>query len=283
MNIYSVRSSSPVPPTKNVASRGLLVAIIILIIIVPIALVAAFYYVMQPPNIGQNVPAPTTTPSPYSPSVSPSPSEPAATPSTGEIPKYTLAEAESAGYVEATVTGVSGSDIGTTGASSGDVIILHIQRLVNYTIEITPFPTGTLLVPDSSAVQPMAILQLQGISEGLYYEPHSQIILDTNEQVDYLFSAYCVDFKKDNPTDLTIFTANGMADADVVKILNAVDQLPESTTTIEGIQVAIFAVTNNVSYDELSTRFTSDQSEISNAKTILEKAGIDTTNLRLFQ
>lgn len=281
MKIYNVRFSTSVPPDKKVVSRGLLVTIVILIIIVPVALFAFFYYAMQQPFIGQNVPKPAT--SPNAPSISAPPGESETSPSIAEIPTYTFDEAVSAGYVEATITGVSGASIGTTGASSGDVIILHIQRLVNYTIEITPFPTGTLLTPNSPTAQTMAILQLQGISEGMFYKPRTQIILDTNEPVNYMYCAYCVDFTKDNPTDSTMFTESGMANADVVKIFNAVDRLPESTTTIAGIQIAVFAVTNNVSYDELSAKFTSDRSEISNAKTILEEAGIDTSKLKLFQ
>ncbi len=267
MRIYPIRSSTPQPsPAKRVSSRGLLVAVVILIIIVPVSFIAALNYLTQP-FTGSNVSTPW---SPFG----------------SSYPQYTLSEAISAGYVEANITGVSGLTLGlpTSGACSGDVIILHITRLTNETIEIIPFPTGTLLVPDSSSAPDMAVLKLQGIEVGAgYHKMRTQIILDTSEPVEYLYSAYCLDITKNNPNASTVFTQSGMADADVIKIFNAVDELPSSTTTITAIQTAVFAVTNNVSPSELAAKFTSNTTEIQNAKTILEQAGIDTTTLKLYQ
>jgi hypothetical protein len=270
MSIYSIRSSTPQPSsTKNVASKGVLVAVSILIIIVPIGFIAALSYMTQP-FTGSNEPSSSSPWSPFG----------------SSYPEYTLSEAISAGYVEATITGVSGLTLGlpTSGACSGDVIILHITRLTNETIEITPFPTGTLLVPDSSSAPNMAVLKLQGIEVGAgYHKMRTQIILDTSEPVEYLYSAYCLDITKNNPNASTVFTQNGMADPNVIKIFTAVDELPSSTTTITAIQTAVFAVTNNVSPSELAANFTSNTTEIQNAKIILEQAGIDTTTLKLYQ
>jgi hypothetical protein len=129
MRIYLVRSSPPAP-SRPVSSKGLLVAVILLIVLVPILFIAGIYYLSQP-FIGTNVSIPTYTPSPSVPFTSSPPSQSPSSPSTGTYPTYTLTEAVSAGYVQANITGVSGFSIGTTGASSGDVIILHITRLVN--------------------------------------------------------------------------------------------------------------------------------------------------------
>jgi hypothetical protein len=289
MRVYSYRSSGPAPSTKNVASKRLLIAVVALIIIIPVVFVGAFYfYFSQPPITRQNVSVPSY--SPYSPGLSPSPELPGNSPPSNQssspsanIPKYTLSEAISSGIVEANITGVTGLVIGATGASSGDVIILHIKRLVNYTFEIVPLPTGTLLVPNFASAQPMAILTLKGLSEGFMYRTRSQIILDTSDPVNYLFSAYCVDFTKDNPTASTVFTQNGTADPKVVQIFNAVGQLSANITTIQAIQSAVFAVTNNVSPSELTSRFNVNSTDLANAKTIIQKAGIDPSNLRLFQ
>ena len=290
MRFYSDRSSPS--SAKGPASKGLLVAVIVLLILVPALFVAGIYYLSQP-FTGTNVSGPTFSPSPSAPTLSPSPAQPGVSPPTltpspspptTSYPTYTLAEAISAGYVQANITGVSGASIGSAGASSGDVIILHIKRLVNYPIEITVLPTGTLLVPNSASAQTMAILKLEGIEVGSgYHRARSQIILDTSEPVEYLFSAYCVDFTKNNPNATTTFTQSGMANPDVIKIFNILDQLPSNTTSITAIQTAVFVVTNNVSASELSSRFTSSTTEIQNAKTILQEAGISTTNKRLFQ
>jgi hypothetical protein len=173
-------------------------------------------------------------------------------------------------------------DFGTRGASSGDCIILHLRRLVNSTIEIEPIPMGTLLVPNSASAQTMTVLKLQGITERAgYHKAREKIILDTKDPVQYLFSAYCVDFTKDNPTDYTLFTQSGVADANVLKIFNAISQLPKGVATVTAIQTAVFVVTNDVSLSELSARFTSNATEIQSAKTILQTAGIDTSNKRL--
>lgn len=68
----------------------------------------------------------------------------------------------------------------------------------------------------------------------------------------------------------------------MLKIFNVLGQLSEDVTSVTAIQTAVFVVTNDVSKSELSARFTSDAAAISNAKTILQTAGIDTSNKRLF-
>lgn len=154
---------------------------------------------------------------------------------------------------------------------------------MNYTIEIEAIPTGTLLVPSSVNTQNMAVLRLQGlVKPGNKYAVRDRIVLDTSDSVQYLFSGYCVNFNKDNPSESTVFTMNGLADANVIKIFNVLNQPSENVTKIAAIQTAVFAVTDNVSRSELQSRFSATATDIQNAKTILEKAGIDTTNKRLF-
>jgi hypothetical protein len=283
---------------KDDNSRILLAAVIALIVIVAAVSGVAFYYLtigIPARNLATQSPAPqtptpslpasprpgsTNTPIPVTPSPSSSPNLPAS-PTPTSIPKYSLSEAISAGYVEASITGRSGIGL-FSGASSGDSIILNVKRLVNYTIEIEAIPRGTLLVPSSGNTQNMAVLDLKGLSEGIMYRVRDRIILDTPNTVQYLFSGYCVNFNKDNPSESTIFTMTGFADANVIKIFNVLNQLSENVTKIAAIQSAVFAVTDNVSRSELQSRFSATATDIQNARTILEKAGIDTTNKRLF-
>jgi hypothetical protein len=182
------------------------------------------------------------------------------------------------GYVQANITGKG------LGASSGDAIILDIQRLVNYTIEIEPIPNGTLLLA-SDHYQNMAVLNLRAIyinypSPGYYVA--DKIVLDKSDKVEYLFSGYCLNFSLSTPTIVTRFSLNGTADANVLKIYSILNQLPANVTGVAAIQTALYVVTDNVSQSELQSRFPSGVAEIQNARAILEAAGIDVSTKRLF-
>ena len=68
----------------------------------------------------------------------------------------------------------------------------------------------------------------------------------------------------------------------MVKVLNALNGLPDSVTSISAVQTAIWAITDNVSISELSDIFPSGVTQVQNAKTILQAAGIDTSSMLLF-
>ena len=229
-----------------------------------------------------NAPTPTPTMKPTdapTPTPSPTPTK-TPTPTPTPIPKYSLSEAVAAGYIEANITGRS--SLGSiSGTSSGDSILVNIKRLTSYTIEINPLPTGTLLVTSGDA-QNMAVLKLRGLYTALGYYPRDTILLDASTSTQWLFSGYCVNFHKGNPSSSTLFVEGGLADANVIKIFNVLNQLPTNVTTIGAIQTAISVVTDNVSLSELQSTWPSSVSEIPNAKTILQTAGIDISNARLF-
>ena len=128
----------------------------------------------------------------------------------------------------------------------------------------------------------MAVLKLQGLETGLGYYARDRIMLDTSTATQWLFSGYCVNFHKSNPSSSTLFTQSGLADANVIKIFNSLNQLPSNVTTIGAIQTAVSVVTDNVSRSELQSTWPSFVSEIQNARTILENAGIDISNSLLF-
>jgi hypothetical protein len=188
--------------------------------------------------------------------------------------KTSLSNAIALGYVQASITG--------NGASSGDSIILNIKRLVTYTVEIDPLSLGTVLTTSETA-QSMVINKLEGIENGdNTYTPTNRILLVTSNQVAYLFNAYCLTFHRSNPESSNLFTASGMASANVVKILNVLPSLAPSITTVSAVQTAIWTVTDNIGLNDLSTTFPSGVNQIGNAKTILIAAGIDTAGKQLF-
>jgi hypothetical protein len=233
----------------------------------------------SPPSSSTPTPIPVQSETPYvapTPIKTPTPT-PTPTPAPTPIPKYSLAEALIAGYIEANITGYK------LGSSSGDSIILDLKRLVNYTIEIEKFPTGTLLVANGKE-QSMAILRLKGLFDFLRdgYYARDKIILDSTNKVSYLFSGYCVSFSKPNPSIITRFSVSGTADADVLKIFGVLGQLPDNVTGVAAVQTAVFVVTDNVSLSELESRFSSGVVEIQNARTILEAAGVNVSSKKLF-
>jgi hypothetical protein len=219
------------------------------------------------------------TPSPgTSPPTSQSPSTTSTTPSTGTpTPTPTvvpLADAISQGLVQASFSG--------RGSCAGDCIMLTIKSLAAYPLEITPPPLGTVLTTTSPGAQSMVLLQLQGIDYGSTYTPASTMLLTNQTSVSYVFRAYCLDFHKANPSSSDQFTMTGTASPDIIKVLNAASTQPASVASITAVQVAIWVVTENVSQQDLSKNFQSGVSEINNAKTILQAAGIDTSGKALF-
>jgi hypothetical protein len=152
---------------------------------------------------------------------------------------------------------------------------------VSYTVEVDPPATGTYLAT-SGNTQNMVILKLQGIDHGATYTPTSRILLTNTNEVVYLFAAYCLDFHNANPEESTQFSVSGLANSDVIKILNAVGSLSPTVANIDSIQTAIWTVTDNISLSQLTNIFPSGVNQIGNAKTILITAGVDTTNKQLF-
>jgi len=209
------------------------------------------------------------------------------TTTTQAIPEYELGEAIKNGYVEAKISGRCNPMFGCGGLlgggiSSGDSITIQFKSLVDYTIKIFVVE-GQLLLAEGDA-QNMVIKEVRGIplSGGFSFLPRSQIVLNPYQAQTYLFSAYCVNFHKSNPTNATVFSLSGLAAPDVVNVLEVIDILPSNVTSVVAIQVAIFVIMDDVSKDELDERFSVKAEDIINAKTILEAAGIDISQKRLF-
>lgn len=190
------------------------------------------------------------------------------------ILKYTLSEAINKSFVKAEITG--------RGASSGDSINLKLTRLTQYTTEIK-VSKGRIL-HSSDTAQDMVVYRIRGIAEdSMWLIPMSQIILYSSEPKTFILEAYCLDFHKENPSSSTKFSVGTLTDPQILKILDALDNLSSDITSIKAIQTAIWVVTEDISRKELVGRFPVGQEDIDNAKIILEEAGIDTTSKRLFR
>lgn len=224
-----------------------------------------------PPAFSPSTPIPDTAP----PSSSTPSTPPAATPTPAPTPtKISLSDAISQGVVQATFNG--------NGHCAGECIKLTVKSQVAYPLEIAPPASGTLLTTTSAGAQSMVLAQFQGIDHGSTYTPATSMLVSDQTSVTYVFRAYCLEFHKANPSSSDQFTMAGTANPDVIKILNAISTLPSPVTNIEAVQTAIWVVTDNISPQDLNKAFPSGASEINNAKTILQAAGIDTTNKALF-
>jgi hypothetical protein len=262
--------------TQKKHALAKLLAVLIAVILVFGSLVAVLFaytlFLFQSPyaSVVPNVSTSSPTPNPLTlqPDTEP-PTSPPPTPT-----KVTLTDAISQGLIQATFTG--------NGACAGECIKLTVKSQVTYPLEITPPALGTLLTTTSSGTQSMVLAQFQGIDHGSTYTPATSMQLTDQNPVTYVFRAYCLEIHKTNPTTTDQFTMAGTANPDVIKVLNAIATLPSPVTSIQAVQTAIWVVTDNVTPQDLNKVFPSGASEINNAKTILQAAGIDTSGKALF-
>jgi hypothetical protein len=212
-------------------------------------------------------PTPTPTPTPQ-PTTSPEPAEP------GQL---TLTQAIEHGLVQVQITG--------NGASSGDAINIGLTRTQSETLEIE-LPRGTVLHSTASGFQDMVVHTVKGrISSptALMYSPTSRIILDDDEEQWFLVEAYCLVFHGDNPEYSTHFALEGAAPQDIVAVLDAAAQMGPDDASIGAIQLAVWAVAEDVSRAEAEARFDTDDEDFVQARAILERAGINPASTRMFQ
>ena len=233
---------------------------IIGILLLLIALVLLLGCINQQPPI-----PPTPTPTP------PIQQQPTQTPST----LLNLSEAIREQVVKAEIRG--------TGDSSGDSILLKLTCLVPRTVQIN-IPIGTVLISDDPSVQSMVIRKVKGIAVGaMRYQPVKSIILNSNEPKEYVLEAYCLDFHKENPSkESTFWVRPDPANSEIIDVLKTADRLDPEIATVPAIQTAIWALTEDMSEDELKERFRVTPEDIENAKAVLDTAGFEAKTFRLY-
>ena len=217
---------------------------------------------------------PTATPVPPTPTrAAPTPTpEPTATPTQ----EMTLSQAIGEGVLDAHITG--------TGASSGDSVMLGLTKRVAGDVHID-LRTGTVLVASSSVFQNMVVHQVKGETSSQHstaYAPRSAIVLTENSEQWFLVEAYCLGLHLENPTYDTDFSVSGLATPQVVQVLEAAHRLaPEPS--VAAIQVAVWAVSEDPTAQEVTSIFSANQQDLNQARAILQEAGIDPNSRRMFQ
>ena len=222
---------------------------------------------------GAPTPTPTPTPTPIPtptppPTPSPEPTKPA---------QLTLTQAIQHGLVQVQITG--------NGASSGDAINIGLTRTGPETLEIE-LPRGTILVSTTPGFQDMVVHAVKGRISGpmdqMYY-PASRIVLDDDEEQWFVVEAYCLDLYGDNPEYGTDFVLAGAAHQDVLAVLDAAAQMGRDDASIYAIQIAVWAVAQDISRAQAEARISADEDDFVQARAVLERAGIDPASTRMFQ
>jgi hypothetical protein len=184
------------------------------------------------------------------------------------------------GIVQLKVSGYAGTSFG--GVSSGDVIKISFLRQTPETIKIV-VPLGTTLVSDDSARQNMVILRLKGRDPSILgYYPVNEIILNQDDWQNFLFEAYCMNMSKSNIMSSTTFSVGNTASRDIQAMLSAAQTLGPEIATISAIQTALWVLTDNPSFDDISERFDVDDKTIDGAWAILDEAGLNPGSRNLF-
>ena len=200
-----------------------------------------------------------------------------ATTTTPAVERHGLLEAIEGGLVEA--------EFRSSGGASGDVVDLLIRRLGDFgdvTLALT-VPAGFMLSNPAGGEQDLIVVGLEGRMIGSSsYEPVSEIELPNDDQRTYLLEAYCAEAHDANPSEGSFLTPGEMVDPDMAAVLDALDEAG-ATGSLYVIQAVIWALTDDVSTSYLeSVGYGLDEEDLALAQDVIEAAGLDPADFRLF-
>ena len=169
------------------------------------------------------------------------------------------------------------------GSSTGDSILLRIANLTASPLEVEIAP-GTVLEDPSASCQDMIVERVRGIPKAEYsFQPQDHILLPGKETEEYVLLAYCLNFDRDNPTPKTRFRLKGFGYPEIQKLFAILPQASEAERSIEAIQIAIWVILQDVTWGELQSRLSLTEADIADARSLLQRTGIETSTKNLFQ
>lgn len=213
-------------------------------------------------------------------------------PASTTIPRTTTSEAttttpavERHGLLEAIEGGLVEAEFRSSGGASGDVIDLVIRRLGDFgdvTLALT-VPTGFMLSNPAAGEQDLIVVGLEGLIIGSSsYEPVDEIELLDDLEHTYLLEAYCAEAHDANPSEGSALTPGDLVDPDMAAVLGALDEAG-ATGNLYVIQAVIWALTDDVSTADLeSVGYGLDEEGLALARDVIEAAGLDPADFRLF-
>jgi hypothetical protein len=173
-----------------------------------------------------------------------------------------------------TVGAIDGAFEGN-GSSSGDSISLRAKGALKLSVCPSEIERGTVLVSVNPAAQNMVLVQLRGIADGAFLRPAVSLRFEPDIEAEYAFEAYCLNFEKDNPSGRDRFALQGTAPEAVLRVLNVPD------STVQGRQLAIWAVTDNISSRDARDKFQATDEDIAVALQVAKSAGLAIADYRL--
>ena len=138
------------------------------------------------------------------------------------------------------------------GASSGDSVLVELSKGLKAGPEPLEaiLPAGSVLVGDDASVQNMMVVSVRGILRGgNKYQPETQIVLTGSDSVDYVLTAYCMQFEKENPSDATRFSLKP-PDPALARIAEK-----GASLTVPAMQAAVWMQTDKITYYQMNQKF----------------------------
>ena len=159
------------------------------------------------------------------------------------------------------------AEISGTGGSTGDSILLKVQRQTPDTLVLT-MAAGTVFKNVGGNAQNMAGAAIKGERVGdKKYRRSATIVLEDSARHTYIIEAYCLDFHKANPSTTDSFTI-APADAMAQRIIAAGKQ---SGGGIKVIQSALWIYRDKLTDRELKSRFPVTDEEVAAARALLKQ------------
>ena len=156
-------------------------------------------------------------------------------------------------------------EVSGLGGSTGDAILIVIQRQVPETLRISLRP-GTVFKSTSGTVQNMVGARIKGERAGeSSYAPATEIVLTDDAKHSYIVEAYCLDFHKANPGIGDSF-ALSPPDEKAGSILMAGKNAEAS---VPAIQAALWIDRDGIGDAELKERFPVSDEDIKAARALL--------------
>lgn len=170
---------------------------------------------------------------------------------------FPLNQAVQQGKVEVEIVGLGGS--------TGDTIVLNVQRKVPERLRLT-LTLGTVFKSVSGNVQNMIGTRIKGERVGpTSYRPGSEIYLYNDAKRAYIVEAYCLDFHKPNPGTNDSFLLSQSED----RIKNIIIAGQRKAYSTRVIQSAIWIDRAKVTSSQLQSRFPVSDNDIVAARHLL--------------
>jgi hypothetical protein len=157
------------------------------------------------------------------------------------------------------------------GGCSGDTIDLKIRSDLEVSVDLKVEP-GTILI-NSGSGQNMVIAEARTLR------------LEPEVEVELTIEAYCLDMHKDNPSSSEVFTVSEGYEGycpEAVELMLSLGDVSWEHKSVLGIQLALWAVIEDPSRDEVEGIIRVNQSDFEDAMWLLENMGIDPNEKRLF-